>query len=327
MGVDRTRSYAILGTGAVGGFYGGLLARAGLDVHFLCRSDHEHVRREGLFVESKFGDFRVAPANAYADPRDLPAVDVAVVAIKSTENAALPFLLPPALGPGTIVLVLQNGLGVDDQAAAVVGAGRVLGGLCFLCSNKAGPGRIHHLDYGLVTLGEYTADGRPGGITPRLKELGADFALAGIPHQLVDDLRAARWHKLVWNVPFNGLSVVLDATTDEIMADPAARALAEELMREVAAGAGAVGKSISIDFVRRMLRDTERMIPYKTSMKLDYEQGRALELEAIFAAPLAAARAAGAELARMSALHAMLAFLDARRRRPPPFSTGSTARP
>jgi 2-dehydropantoate 2-reductase len=188
-----SRRYAILGTGAVGGYYGGLLARSGLDVHFLLRSDYAHVKQHGLTVASKDGDYRLPQARAYQRAADMPRCDVAVICLKTTHNHLLADLLPPVVADDGVVLMIQNGLGVEDAAAAVVGPDRVLGGLAFLCSNKIGPGHIHHLDYGKLSLGEWRADAVPGGVTPRLREIGDDFAGAGVDVELADDLVTARW--------------------------------------------------------------------------------------------------------------------------------------
>jgi len=149
------KSFAIIGTGAVGGYYGGLLQKAGLDVHFLLHSDFEFVKRNGLTVESVNGDFRLPQVNAYNDPKQMPRCDVVIVSLKTTANAILKDVLPYVVKENGIVLTLQNGLGSDEEIASIVGAERVIGGLSFLCSNKVGPGHIRHVDYGLITLGEY----------------------------------------------------------------------------------------------------------------------------------------------------------------------------
>lgn len=311
------RSYAVLGTGAVGGLYGGLLALHGHSVRFLVHSDYDHVRRHGLSVETPLGSFHLPRVDAYASAGDMPPSDVALVAIKSTRNDLLPRLLPPVLKPDGIAVVLQNGLGVDEEAARVVGPDRVLGGLCFLCSNKVGPGTIRHLDYGLITMGEFRSDGAPGGITARLREVANDFTASKIPVRLIEDLVLARWQKLVWNIPFNGLSVVMDATTAELMAQPATAALARKLMEEVAESAAMLGRPIEQQFVDRLYADTAKMRPYKTSMKLDYERGEPLERQAIVERPLAMARSAGAKIPHWEMLAAQLAFLDERRTRTP----------
>lgn len=305
-------SYAIIGTGALGGFYGARLHRAGLEVHFLLHSDHEHVRRHGLKVESKEGDFHLPRVNAYGHAGDVPKCDVALVALKTTQNHLLPSLLPPVMKDNGVVLIIQNGLGMEDAVAEIVGPGRVMGGLSFLCSNKVGPGHIRHLDYGAVAFAEYSPESRPRGITDRMRAVGADFERAGIKVELIEDLILARWKKLVWNVPYNGLSVILNAMTDELMKDPATRELVVQLMHEVVAGAAAVGRTIPDSFVTKMLVDTERMPPYRTSMKIDYENRRPMEIEAIFGNPVRAARSAGRELPRVEMLYKQLQFLDER---------------
>ncbi|MEM8496088.1 MAG: putative 2-dehydropantoate 2-reductase [Planctomycetota bacterium] len=301
--------YAILGTGALGGYYGGLLAQAGFETHFLLRSDFKHVREHGLTVDSIRGDFAI-PAdqiNAYDDPADLPACDVAVVCLKTTQNDQLPELLARCVKPDGVVLVLQNGLHPEADAAAVIGEDRVLGGLCFLCSNKIGPGHIQHLDYGHMHLGVYAPDHADSAATHHFQGIVDDFNAAGIETTGVDDLRLSRWKKLVWNIPYNGLSVVLNQTTDVMMADPPTREQIERIMYEVKAAALAIdGKVIEDAFIQKMLDYTAKMEPYKTSMMLDHEAGRAMEIEAIVGDPCRAARIAGADLPEIDRLYRRL---------------------
>lgn len=306
------RRYAILGTGALGGFYGARLQQAGSEVHFLLRSDYEQVQQQGLVIESPEGNFTLSQVRAYQEAEQMPRCDVVVVALKTTHNHLLPELLPPVLKEDGVVLVLQNGLGLEAEVAEIVGAERVMGGLCFICSNKIAPGHIRHLDYGAITLGEYAANYQVGGMTERIDQIAQDFQQAGIPIHLAEDLLLARWRKLVWNIPFNGLSVVLDATTDALMADRHTYALAEQLMREVAQGAKAQGRAIADDFIQKMLDDTVKMKPYRTSMKIDYDEGRPLEVEAIFGNPLRAAQAAGVQLPQIAMLYQQLKFLSDR---------------
>lgn len=319
-------TYAILGTGALGGFYGARLQQAGLEVHFLLRSDYERVQQHGLIVESVDGDFELPHVHAYADVNAMPPCDVVIVALKTTQNHGLSQLLPPIVKPNGVVLVLQNGLGIEAQVAEIVGNDRVMGGLCFLCSNKIAAGHIRHVDYKDVTLADYAADYAPCGITDRLQQIAADFVQAGIPIELAEDLFVARWQKLMWNIPFNGLSVVLNTATDRLMADPPIRQLSEQLMQEVRAGcaacvrqtalglAGGRDRLIPQAFVDKMLDYTAKMKPYRTSMKIDYDEHRPLEVEAIFGNPLRMAQQAGAELPRIEMLYQQLKFLDRQNR-------------
>jgi 2-dehydropantoate 2-reductase len=186
--------------------------------------------------------------------------------------------------------------------------------MSFICSHKAGPGLVEHLDYEAVTIGEYRLDGSVVGVTPAVEAAVADLADAGVPTTALDDVVAGRWRKLVWNVPFNGLSVVLDAGTDELMVDPSAHHLVVDLMGEVVAASVADGHAVPEQAVGEMLERTEKMTPYAPSMKLDFLAGRPMELDPIYAAPLAAAAAAGCPMPRTTALHDQLRFLDARNR-------------
>lgn len=300
---------AILGSGALGGFYGGLLARYATDrveVHFLMRSGYEHVRTQGLRVDSKLGDFYLPQVNVYNDARQMPPVDVALLCTKTTANGALAQMLP-ALTPEGFVVVLQNGLGVETQVARHGLAGRVAGGVCFLCANVVGPGHVVHSDYGKIKLFDYRADDQPAGVTPRLTWLQGLFAPTGITVECAPDLLLARWQKLVWNIPFNGLTVATGVLTDRIMADAGLRLRAEALMHEVAAAARATcGREITPAFIAEMLEHTEQMTPYKPSMLLDYLAGREMELETMYAEPIRRARAAGCAVPEMERLYGEL---------------------
>ncbi len=313
------RRYTVIGMGAVGGYYGARLAAAGHRVRFVARSDAEHVRAVGLRVESPGGDLLLHPDDdpieVHRDTTGLEPDDVVLVAVKTTDADEAARLLAPVVGEGTVVVALQNGLLVEQTLAEAAPGATVLGGMCFVCINKIGPGHVRHLDFGTVTLGEHVAGDEPAGVTPAVDAVAADLEAAGVPARRIADLATGRWRKLVWNIPYNGLSVVLDAGTDELMADPATRALVADLMREVVAAAASCGHPIDEGFVDEMLTTTEAMTPYAPSMKLDFDAGRPLELDAIYATPVAVAAAAGFAMVRTEALHRQLRFLEARARR------------
>lgn len=314
------RSYAIVGTGAVGGYYGACLQNAGLDVHFLLRSDYDFVRRNGLRVDSPKGDIVLPRVKAYSRPEDMPRCDVVVVAWKTSQNGLLPSTLPRLVKPGGAVLVLQNGLDPEREAAPYAAGAQVLGGLCFLCSRKEGPGHIRHQDYGAVTLAAYAdakggsdglpGDGRPLGVTDVMRAVGHDLESAGIETRLHGDWRAARWRKLVWNVPFNGLCALLKTDTRALLGMPGMRAEVEALIGEVMEGAARCGCPLPPDLPAHMLADTESMIPYEPSMKLDRDEGRPMELDAIYRRTVEAIRGAGGVASRMEALLAELSRVE-----------------
>lgn len=302
--------YGVIGTGAVGGYYGSLLSRCGFDVHFLLHSDYEHVRDNGLIIESINGDFTLPNINAYSHAEDMPQCDVVIIALKTTQNAQLPEILPHIVKKGSIVIILQNGLGIEKDIARIVPDAVVMGGLCFLCSNKIGPGHIRHIDYGAISIGEYAQEYKPTGITAHLRFISQEFERAGIPVKLRENIGQARWEKLVWNVPFNGLSVILNSTTDQLIASSSARCLIREIMIEVITGAGKCGYSIDDKLADEMLKATEQMTPYKPSMKLDFEAGRPLEIKEIYWQPITDAESAGYSMTLTRALALQLEYLD-----------------
>ncbi len=303
------QSYAIIGTGALGGLYGAMLARAGHQVHFLLHSDFDHVSKQGLKIESHLGDFELPSVNAHQSVETIPNCDVTIVALKSTQNHLLTTLLPKPTGDQGLVLVLQNGLDVEADSAAIVGPDRVLGGTCFLCSNKVGPGHIRHIDYGRIVFGNYA-----GPLSDAARRIGAELVAAGIDAQATDDLLQTRWRKLMWNIPFNGLSVVLDATTKYLVDQADAVCLVEKIIREVHQAAAACGVAIPESMIDKTIDSTRTMEPYDSSMRIDYLQRRPMEIEAIFGNPLRAAEKAGAAMPRVEMLYQQLKFIEAMRR-------------
>jgi 2-dehydropantoate 2-reductase len=210
--------------------------------------------------------------------------------------------------------VMQNGLGTEAEIAQILPQHEILGGLCFICSNKVAPGEIHHLDYGQIKLGAYTDGYRQVGITSMMESIAKDVRGAHIEISLSEDLLLARWQKLVWNIPYNGLSVVLDATTDRLMAEPSTSKLVTRLMQEIQLIAAAYDRQITDEFVRTMLAYTIEMTPYRTSMKIDYDEGRPLEIGAMFETPLAFAHAKNIDVPRIEMLTQQLQFLDSSNR-------------
>ncbi len=305
----------IVGAGAIGGFYGLLLARAGCDVHFLLRSDYDAVREQGLRLNSAVhGQLHLPSVQVYREAALMPACDWVLVGAKSTSNAELAPSILAAAAPGARVVLMQNGLGVEDQLRPLLPVGlHLLGGLCYICVHRAAPGVIEHQSLGAINLGYHSGPAAPEARLALLEEGAALFRLAGVDSQAVANLQQARWQKLVWNVPYNGLSVLLKADTTVLMASPPVRELIQELMQEVVRGAAACGHVLPEGIVGKLLATTQRMPDYLPSMYHDFAQQRPLELQAIYEAPLVAARAAGCELPRMHMLLQTLRFLEQRK--------------
>jgi 2-dehydropantoate 2-reductase len=308
--------YAVVGSGAVGCFYGIRLAHAGADVQFLMRSGVGEVRAHGLDLTSPEGDIHLDDVVVAADWSALQPCDVLLVAVKATANAdVLAHLAEHAdrlLAPGAGILLAQNGIGAEPAYAAVAPGREVLGALAFLCAQRTGPSSVAHLDFGALTIAVHAPDDAAGGITALMRGIADDLSAARTPVLLDEDLIRARWRKLLWNIGFNPLSVILDATTDALMADPNTVELIRTLMTEVAAAAAAEGRELPPSLIEDLLATTARMAPYATSMKLDADAGRPMEVEAMLAEPLRRAETAGVAMPAVSVLLHQLAFLDRR---------------
>jgi len=301
---------AVVGAGAVGSYYGARLARSGEHVHFLLRSDLATVREDGLHVVLPDEEFRIERVEAAATSSEIGRVDLVLIALKTTANAELGRLVAPLLHEHTAIVTLQNGLGSDELLAELFGASRVLGGLCFLCANRVAPGEIVCTAPGTVSFAEF---GRPAG--ERVRSVAAMFERAGVRTVVGDDLSELRWRKLVWNVPFNGLAIAAGGIpTDRILADPALVDEVAELMREVIAAAARLGHFIPDEFVEQQIALTRAMGAYRPSSLIDFVEGREVEVEAIWGEALRRAKAAGADVPRIEALHSQILRRIAQRR-------------
>jgi 2-dehydropantoate 2-reductase len=280
---------AIVGTGALGGWYAGLLAEAGHEVHCLARSDHEVINRDGLTLRNKGTQRIVRVASATPDPSQIGPCDLIVVTLKSTSNAALPGLLGPLLGPATLVVTLQNGMGNVEALAQLLPAERIVAGLCFVCINRLAPAVIDTTLAGYVRMAAAV-----GPINPAVEDCVAIFAAAGVDCQAEASLEAVLWKKLCWNIPFNGLSIAGGSiTTDLILADPALNERAYLLMKEVQAAAVARGHGFEYTHIKRQFVVTVGMGPYRPSSLIDFVEGRDVEVEGIWGEPLRRGQAAG----------------------------------
>jgi len=297
-----TARIAILGAGAVGSYYGGRLALNGHDVHFLLRSDFEAVHQNGLRVQSIAGDFHLPQPNIHRTPAEIGPCDLVIIALKNTHNSQLTYLLPPLLKPGTVLLTLQNGLGNEAFLATVFPDHDVLGGLCFVCINRTSPGCIVHSAQGQIIMGDHER-----AALPRTHALAAAFNTAGIPCNVDDSLTRARWKKLVWNIPFNGLSIAAGRLdTAAILASEALAILVRDLMHEVILTANHLGHELPLSLADDMIARTRTMTQYKPSSLIDFEAGHEVELDAIWDEPARQARAAGHPMPRVEMLAHLL---------------------
>ncbi len=297
---------AILGSGSIGLYYGAKLADAGEDVRFLMRSGYDQALRDGIRVRSPDGDLHLSAPRVANDVHDMGPADLILIAIKVTDNPMLVELVPPLLKDGTALVTLQNGLGNEEFLAEQFGAHRVLGGLCFVCLTRDTPASVEHVGHGTLSIGEFGERG----VSPRLQDIAGRFSHAGMETHTVDALIQERWRKLVWNIPFNGLSVAAGRkSVDAILASKELFGQSVTLMHEVIAIANALGHEIPLNFVDIQIDRTRSMGAYKPSTLVDHLAGKPLEIDAIWGEPLRQAKAAGVESPHLEALYKRLATI------------------
>jgi 2-dehydropantoate 2-reductase len=257
----------------------------------------------GLTVHSINGDFHLPKVLGHKTPDSIGPVDLVIVGLKTHANNCLHELIQPLLAAGTQILTLQNGLNNEDILAELFGPERIIGGVAFLCSNRGEPGHVHHLSAGRITIGEYQKCDNA-----RLERISAHFISSGIDCKITGDLKKTRWEKLVWNIPFNGLCALMGQSVDRFLNVPARRKLVREMMIEVIAAANVQNLSSAIPekYADGMLEFTDGMGVYKPSMQIDREEGRVLEIQAIFRVPLECGRQRGADMTRIEMLTVLL---------------------
>ena len=316
MGAQRV---AVIGAGAVGGYYGMRLAEAGHDVRFLMRRDYEAVKAGGLHLSSHLGDLHIAKPTIARSPEALAAygpVDWLLVGLKATALPDLPKLAAPVLSEGTRVIAILNGLNVDQEVAAALPNVEVFGGMGFIGVSRGQPGQVNHQEFGALNLGHY------GDNADQLADAVALFDGSKVEIRPEPSLLMARWVKLGWNIPFNGLCVIAGGVgTDQVIHDPALHYIAHEIMREVVAAGNADlaahGESSRIDsddLCHRYLTLTAGMGAYKPSTSIDYNEGRPLEVDAIFKQPVERAKELGVACPMMSMVASLVEKLDGQRR-------------
>ena len=299
------RRYAVVGVGGVGGYFGGRLAQAGFDVRFLLHSDYEWVRDRGLRVRSYMGDFALPRVQAYAKAEDVGVVDVVLVCLKTTREELVRELVRPMLGEGTVVVLIQNGIGVEGDVAKMLPGVGLVGGMAFICATKEGPGEVWHQFFGSINLAGYNVG------DDVVRGISEDFGVAGVPTHVMG-YADARWRKALWNVPFNGLSVIMGMQTDGLTRGAAGK-LSRAVMGEVKEAAQALGVGITDKDCDDMMDMTHGMPAYSPSMRVDYDRGREMELEYLYRRVVEAARGVGVRMWRVETMLEMLEGIEGER--------------
>ena len=300
---------AIVGSGAVGLYYGARLLEAGHDVTFLARSELSSLKEHGLTVESIDGDMHFDSVKAVASTEEIGEVDWVLMCLKTHGLESAPALLKPLMGKDTRLLAIMNGFGIEEKLAEVVPEDKIFGGMAFVASYREDH-VVKHIKFGPILGGHMHDD------AAELDELKNLFYGSKVKVMASDNLRMARWEKLCWNVPFNGMAVAMGGIpVDKIVQDPDMRALAHKLMNEVITAANMDADSLGIapefkldreDIVQRMFALTDTMGDYKPSTMVDLVEGRKMEVEYLFEKPLQCAHQLPGDFPHMESLVTMV---------------------
>jgi 2-dehydropantoate 2-reductase len=285
-------------------YYGAKLAQSGVPVTFLARRDLAHLQKHGVQIRCPYGDFHLQPVRAFGSSEEIGPVDLVLVCLKTTANADLKKLIPPLLSPNTVVCTLQNGLGNEELLATIAGKERVLGGVCPVCVSRPEPGVARNLACTDIKFSDLS-----GGDTPRARSLAKIFSAAGVGCTVAPSIGSARWYKLVWNVPFNGLGIAGGPggrNTHQVLEDPSLLQEAKDLMAEVLAASARLGYPQDPNLIEKEITRTRTMGHYKSSSQLDWEAGKPVELESIWGEALRQGTAAGVAMPHLQKLYDQL---------------------
>jgi 2-dehydropantoate 2-reductase len=299
--------FAILGSGAVGGYYGARLVQAGHDVAFLARGAHlKAIREHGLAIKSVLGDF-VAHAQAEDDPIRVGPVDVIVLAVKTYDNASALPMLKAMMDRSTVVLTLQNGVDSPDAVAGVVGREAVLGGATYIATALAAPGLIEQTGvHRRIVFGEVSGED-PVKTSPRVDAIAAAMNQADIQVEAVADARVPLWQKFVYLAPFAAFTGAARLPIGPLWSDPAIRELFLEAVREVERVARAEGVALAGDVIAPVIKYVDLLPPStRSSLLIDLQQGKKIELESLPGSVVRRGARAGVPTPIMAGLYAVL---------------------
>ena len=297
----------LFGTGAVGSFYAGKLAQAGASVSVVSRSDYDVVKKQGISIKSTLGNFHFVPERVLKNGGEYrDTADYIIVATKVLPEIDIYQMIKDTVTPESSIILLQNGIDIEKPVVGKFPENEIISALAFICVSRTEYGVVNHQDYGNLMLGRY-----PGGSSDKVKMLVEMFSKSGITVEGTEDVIAARWKKLLWNAPFNPLSVICGGIdTRVLLGNSEIKNLCVEIMKEVLTLSIADGHPLSEVMIRKNIKDTEIMTPYKTSMLLDYENKRPMEVEAILGNALRIAEKYNIVTTNIKIIYALLSILN-----------------
>ena len=304
---DVEPSILVVGAGAVGALFGSALARQGGRVSVVCRSDCDAVSREGYHIRSPLlGDHRFRPAAVLRDVADCTTPpDYLLLTVKVLPHVDRAALIRPAVGPNTVIVLIENGIDIEPPIAAAFPDNELLSALAIVAVTRTAQGEIHHQSSGSLNMGRY-----PSGITEAARRLAAMFEASGVGCKLTENVIGARWQKAVWNATFNSISIMGGVlNTAQMLKTPEDQAFIRQVMQEVCAVAAAAGHPQHPKLIEQLIAGTIAIPAYKTSMAVDYENGRPMEIEAILGNTVRVGRKHGVPIPALESIYAIASMI------------------
>ena len=300
----------VVGAGAIGAFYGGILARAGCEVAVVARSDYDAVSAAGYRIESPLGDLSFRPAQmlrSAAQYRGEP--DYVLVALKLVRGVDRVALLRSALSATSAILLVQNGIGIEQEVAEAFPRHELLSGVAYAAVSREAPGRVRHQSqFTRLVLGRY-----PRGASQKAENFAALMKSGGSSCVVTEDIVGARWQKCAWNTVFNPISALGGGLgTRDILSGEEQTAFVKAAITEVCAVAAADGHPLAADTADKQIEGTLRLPNYVSSMGQDWIAGRPMETEALVGNAVRIGRRLGVAAPRLETLYALLRMAESK---------------
>ncbi len=293
----------LVGTGAVGSYFGGKLSQADVQMSALCRSDYNIVEKSGIEIKSYKGDFHFKPEEVIQNASDCSFVpDYILVSLKVLPEVDIPAIIKPVVGPETVIVLIQNGIEIETDVVDAFSDNEVISAIAFIAIRRLELGVVSHQGSGMITLGNY-----PSGVTPKTKQLAELFSNVDVPCKTTENIYKDRWGKMIWNASFNPISVLGGgADSKQMVTQEESESLVRKVMEEVAAIAKATGNELHEDAIANAINSNKKMHAFKTSMLVDYEAGRAMEIDAILGNSIKIGKRVGVPTPYMESLYGLL---------------------
>jgi len=301
----------VIGAGGIGAYFGGRLAQSGMDVSVLCRSNYEHVQKNGFEIKSIAGDFSFKPAGVYRSCAEYPeTADYVIVTTKVLPDINVVEIIKDAVKPETMIILIQNGIEIEEEVAKAFPNNELVSSIAYIGVFQLEHGEIEHQAAGRLKMGVYKGDS-----SEKMDLLSTNFNKVSVECEVVEDIEFSRWAKLVWNTPYNPVSVLAGGVDTKVISETKTlEDLCAKLMKEVCLVAKSRNIHLPKDIIQKNLEYTRGFPPYKTSMLLDFENKRPLEVEAIVGKVVHIARKEKIAVPNLENVYALLTSVDIQNR-------------